>query len=156
TAERTGSPVFHTLWSYVLDYVLKGIISFNPESCPNSIQMRNNDVVGQKYALEFFLDTGDAGHSEKGRDLTRFRCESNAYRQLLYSGACERGVIPKYYGCINQVDTIFKQRAILLEYLPNTESLNCANYSDALCPQAVENPKEIHRAGVNHKDICPK
>ncbi|KAJ9480597.1 hypothetical protein VN97_g12956, partial [Penicillium thymicola] len=21
TAERTGSPVFHTLWSYVLDYI---------------------------------------------------------------------------------------------------------------------------------------
>ncbi|KUM58802.1 hypothetical protein ACN42_g8351 [Penicillium freii] len=26
TAERTGSPVFHTLWSYVTGYVSKGII----------------------------------------------------------------------------------------------------------------------------------
>ena len=26
TAERTGSPVFHTLWSYVSGYVLKEII----------------------------------------------------------------------------------------------------------------------------------
>ena len=27
TAERTGSPVFHTLWSYVLGYVLGLLIS---------------------------------------------------------------------------------------------------------------------------------
>ncbi|KAJ5425417.1 hypothetical protein N7465_000487, partial [Penicillium sp. CMV-2018d] len=26
TAERTGSPVFHTLWSYVLSYVLENAI----------------------------------------------------------------------------------------------------------------------------------
>jgi hypothetical protein len=26
TAERTGSPVLHTLWSYVLDLALKGIL----------------------------------------------------------------------------------------------------------------------------------
>ncbi|KAJ5394173.1 uncharacterized protein N7487_011814 [Penicillium crustosum] len=26
TAERTGSPVFHTLWSYVSDYILGRII----------------------------------------------------------------------------------------------------------------------------------
>ncbi|KAJ5302218.1 hypothetical protein N7508_007081 [Penicillium antarcticum] len=26
TAERTGSPVLHTLWSYVLDGKLKGIV----------------------------------------------------------------------------------------------------------------------------------
>ncbi|KAJ5841062.1 hypothetical protein N7534_010892 [Penicillium rubens] len=26
TAERTGSPVFHTLWSYVIDYVWKRLI----------------------------------------------------------------------------------------------------------------------------------
>ncbi|KUM56280.1 hypothetical protein ACN42_g10939 [Penicillium freii] len=29
TAERTGSPVFHTLWSYVSFYVLKGMIELN-------------------------------------------------------------------------------------------------------------------------------
>jgi hypothetical protein len=28
TAERTGSPVFHTLWSYVLGYVVEGIIEY--------------------------------------------------------------------------------------------------------------------------------
>ncbi|KAJ5150788.1 uncharacterized protein N7500_004347 [Penicillium coprophilum] len=27
TAERTGSPVFHTLWSYVLDYMRENIMS---------------------------------------------------------------------------------------------------------------------------------
>ncbi|KAJ9484683.1 hypothetical protein VN97_g8671, partial [Penicillium thymicola] len=28
TAERTGSPVFHTLWSYVLGYVSEKIIEY--------------------------------------------------------------------------------------------------------------------------------
>ncbi|KUM55387.1 hypothetical protein ACN42_g11899, partial [Penicillium freii] len=29
TAERTGSPVFHTLWSHVSDYVWKWMIECN-------------------------------------------------------------------------------------------------------------------------------
>ncbi|KAJ5275590.1 hypothetical protein N7505_004135 [Penicillium chrysogenum] len=29
TAERTGSPVFHTLWSYVSGYILEGIMKYN-------------------------------------------------------------------------------------------------------------------------------
>lgn len=47
-------------------------------------------------------------------------------------------------------------RAIWLEYLPNTESLTCVEYSDALYPQAIEGMQEIHRAGVHHQDIYPK
>ncbi|KAL3478680.1 hypothetical protein BJX99DRAFT_224143 [Aspergillus californicus] len=46
--------------------------------------------------------------------------------------------------------------AILLEYLPNAERLNCVKYSEALYPQAVEGMKEIHKAGVVHEDIYPK
>lgn len=30
------------------------------------------------------------------------------------------------------------------------------NYSDALYPQAIEGMKEIHRAGVHHRDVWPK
>lgn len=50
----------------------------------------------------------------------------------------------------------FNPRAILLEYLPNAESLNCVNYSDTLYPQAIAGMKAIHRAGVHHQDIYPK
>ena len=47
-------------------------------------------------------------------------------------------------------------RAILLEYLPNAESLNCVNYSDTLYPQVIKGMQEIHQAGVYHQDIYPK
>ena len=105
------------------------------------------DLDGQKYALKVFHDNGDPGYTEKGRDLNRFRCESNAYKKLLTSGVCERGFVPKFYGCIDRIDPAtfypalkhfdqdeLKPRAILLEYLPNAESLNCVNYSETLSP----------------------
>jgi serine/threonine protein kinase len=127
------------------------------------------DLDGQKYALKLFHDNGDPGYTEKGRDLNRFRCESNAYKKLLTSGVCDRSFVPKFYGYIDRVDpAIFhpalkhftqdklKPRAILLEYLPNAESLNCVNYVDTLYPQAIKGMKEIHRAGVHHRDVYPR
>lgn len=127
------------------------------------------DMDGKKYALKLFHNNGDPGYTEKGRDLNRFRCESNAYEKLFTSGVCERSFVPKFYGSFNQVDPAafypafqhfahdkLKRGAILLEYLPNTENLNCVNYSDALYSQAVEGMKEIHRAGVLHRDIYPR
>ncbi|KAJ5569497.1 uncharacterized protein N7459_008927 [Penicillium hispanicum] len=127
------------------------------------------DLDGQKYALKLFHDNVNPGYTEKGRDLNRFRCESNAYKKLLAAGVCERGFVPKFYGYIHELDPAafyptlqhfgrdkFKPRAILLEFLPDSESLNCVNYFDALYPQAVEGMKEIHRAGVHHQDVWPK
>lgn len=127
------------------------------------------NLDGQKYALKVFHDNGDPGYTEKGRDLNRFRCEFNAYEKLLASGVCDGKFVPKFYGYINRVDPAifyptlqhfaqdkFHPKAILLEYLPNVESLNCVNYSDALFPQAIEGMKEIHKAGVHHRDVYPK
>ncbi|KAJ5545177.1 hypothetical protein N7461_007481 [Penicillium sp. DV-2018c] len=55
TAERTGSPVFHTLWSYVLDTTISWIITFNVDifvgSCANveteafPIDSRQKDLI---------------------------------------------------------------------------------------------------------------
>ncbi|PLB34558.1 serine/threonine protein kinase [Aspergillus candidus] len=124
---------------------------------------------GQKYTLKLFHDNGDPGYTEKGRDLNRFRCELNGYRNLLTSGVCARGFVPRFHGYIDRIDPAafhpalqhfsqdkLKPRAILLEHLPNAESLNCVNYSDALYPQANEGMQEVHRAGVHHRDIYPK
>ncbi|KAE8146706.1 hypothetical protein BDV25DRAFT_132726 [Aspergillus avenaceus] len=82
-------------------------------------------------------------------DGQKFRCELNAYKKLLASGVCARGFVPNFYGYIDQMGscsisscfTIFRPRQvkaksnILLEYLPNAESLN---------------------SGVHHQDIYPK
>ncbi|CAG8334122.1 unnamed protein product [Penicillium salamii] len=85
----------------------------------------------QKYALKLFHNNGDPGYAANGRDLDRFRCESQAYEKLLDSDACTRGFIPEFHGHIDQIDPAefhpilrdfiqdkFKPRAILLEYLP--------------------------------------
>ncbi|CAG8418180.1 unnamed protein product [Penicillium salamii] len=98
------------------------------------------DLDGQKYALKLFHNNGDPGYAANGRDLDRFRCESQAYEKLLDSDACARGFIPEFHGHIDQIDPAefypilrdfiqdkFKPRAILLEYLPNAEALNCVN-----------------------------
>ncbi|KNG87859.1 hypothetical protein ANOM_003883 [Aspergillus nomiae NRRL 13137] len=77
-----------------------------------------------------------------------------AYEKLFTSGVCERRFVPNFYGYINEMDpdafhpTLqgfakdkLKPSAILLEYLPDTESLNCVNYSDTLYSQAIEGMK---------------
>lgn len=95
-------------------------------------------LVGQQYASKLFHDNGHPGYTENGRDLNRFRCEFKAYKKLFVSGACESGFIPKFYGYIGRLDPTafhptlnhfaqdkFHPRALLLEYLPNAEKLNC-------------------------------
>ncbi|OGM39208.1 hypothetical protein ABOM_012230 [Aspergillus bombycis] len=124
---------------------------------------------GDKFAMKLFHNNGDPGFAENGRDLNRFRCELNAYENLRKYHVCKQGVVPYFYGYIDQVDPFafqpalqhfvndkFPPKAILLEYLPNTESLNCKNYSDARYQHAIDGMKKIHKAHVHHQDIYPK
>lgn len=116
-----------------------------------------------------FHDNGEPGFTKKGRDLNRFRCELNAYRNLHLFGACEQGVVPYYYGYIDRLDParfqphlnhfmndIHGPKAILLEYLQDTEELNCVNYSDDCLQAAIVGLRRIHSALIHHRDIYPK
>ncbi|KAK9547706.1 hypothetical protein V6Z79_008532 [Aspergillus fumigatus] len=106
---------------------------------------------------------------EKGRDLNRFRCELNAYRNLHSFGVCERGFVPYYYGYIDRLDPtkfclhlthfandLYNPRGILLEYLQDPEELNCVNYSDSRFQIAIDGLREIHGALIQHRDVYPK
>ncbi|OJD15354.1 hypothetical protein AJ78_04399 [Emergomyces pasteurianus Ep9510] len=97
-------------------------------TCSDSSAIFEVDLDGQKYALKLFHDNGDPGYTEKGRDLNRFRCELNAYKKLLTSGVCARGLVPKFYGYIDRMNPAafhpalqsfardkLRPRAILLE-----------------------------------------
>jgi serine/threonine protein kinase len=101
--------------------------------------------------------------------LNRFRCELNGYRNLHSFGVCERGFVPYYYGYIDRLDpTKFRPRlthfandlhdprGILLEYLQETEELNCVNYSDCRFQITIHGLREIHGALIQHRDIYPK
>ncbi|CAI7572809.1 unnamed protein product [Penicillium glandicola] len=158
----------HAICAPLTNIDLSGIKIIREVTRSDASSIFEVDLDGQKYALKLFHENGDPGYSEKGRDLNRFRCESNAYTKLLASGVCEHGFVPIFYGYTNLDPATFyptlqhfardkfKPRAILLEYLPNAESLNCVNYSENLFPQAIQGMKEIHRAGVHHQDIYPK
>lgn len=68
--------------------------------------------------------------------MNHFRCEFSAYRNLSSFGVCEKGVVPRYYGHIDQLDPgqfrphlDHHPKAMIFEYLPNAESINCVNYS---------------------------
>ncbi|KAH8430181.1 uncharacterized protein LDX57_007851 [Aspergillus melleus] len=126
-------------------------------------------ICGKIRVMKLFHDNGDPGYSRRGRDLNRFRCELNAYRNLLEFGVCERGFVPFFYGYIDRLDPSpyhhqlnhfkkdkFLPRAIVLEYIPEVERLNCLNYSDDLFRYAVDGIREIHDAHVHHHDIYPK
>ncbi|KAJ5578128.1 uncharacterized protein N7459_007092 [Penicillium hispanicum] len=124
---------------------------------------------GERYAMKVFHDNGDEGFTEKGRDLNRFRCEVNAYSHLLSYGVCDSGVVPYCYGYIDRLNPAFfsphlnhfasdkfHPQAIILEFLADTESLNCVNYSIDRFVGVLRGIQEIHRALVLHFDVYPK
>ncbi|KAL4997271.1 hypothetical protein BDV10DRAFT_170270 [Aspergillus recurvatus] len=82
---------------------------------------------------------------------------------------CEKGFVPYFYGHIDRIGPTafypalqhfmhdkYHPKVILLDYLPNAESLNCENYSKAYYHQAIEGMKQIHASHVRHRDIYPK
>lgn len=78
-------------------------------------------------------------------------------------------MVPYYYGYIDRLDPamfqphlrhfkddIHSPRAILLEYLQDTEELNCVNYSDGCLQAAIVGLRAIHSALIHHRDVYPK
>ncbi|EEA27059.1 hypothetical protein TMatcc_004661 [Talaromyces marneffei ATCC 18224] len=70
------------------------------------------EVDGETDVMKLFHDNGDPGYTEKGRDLNRFRCELNAYKNLQKFGVCEQGFVPYLYGHIERVDPAAFQPAL--------------------------------------------
>ena len=116
-----------------------------------------------------YHNNGDPGFADNGRDLNRFRCEFNAYRNLSAFGVCEKGVVPRYYGHIDQlgpgqfrphldhfIHDLYHPKAMVFEYLPNTESINCVNYSKERFQKAIDGIQEIYKALVYHQDVYLK
>ncbi|KAJ5267890.1 hypothetical protein N7478_010698 [Penicillium angulare] len=126
-------------------------------------------LFGKRCIMKLFHDNGDPGYTRTGRDLDRFRCGLRAYQKFHELGVCYRGFVPIFYGYIDRLDPAafdpplhnfrkdkFMPRAIFIEYLSDSERLNCLNYSQDLINQAVQGLKEIHNAFVHHRDIYPK
>lgn len=111
----------------------------------------------------------DPGYTSDGRDLCRYRAEVKAYHLLHKYGVCKRGHVPSFHGSIDRLDPTHYSphldaflhdeqypSAILMEYLPNTQPLNCTNYSKERMEKAVAAIEDIHSAGVEQNDTYPK
>lgn len=116
-----------------------------------------------------YHNNGDPGLTKEGRSLSRFRNEANAYESLDTFGICDTGHVPKYHGSIEQLDPLchqpwlnsfledkFHPTAILLEYLGDSEPLNCVNYSKERHGKAMEALALVHTALVVHNDVYPR
>lgn len=168
------------------------LLAFDPGSLRTGKELKSSEVfsifevelLSHRYAMKVvsypqnftriqlnsqFHDNGDPGFTRKGRDLNRFRCELNAYRNLHLFGVCQQGVVPYYYGYSDRLDParfqphlnhfmndIHGPKAILLEYLQDTEELNCVNCSDDRIQAAIVGLGRIHSALIHHRDIYPK
>ncbi|KAK2804854.1 hypothetical protein FQN51_001496 [Onygenales sp. PD_10] len=126
---------------------------------------------GAKYCLKVFHINKDPGLTPKGRDLCRHRCEIEAYKLLSAAGICEQGFVPKLHAIFEDIDPLTPTLsphlnaflgdlhhpcAILLEYLPHAEPLNCENYSKDRIQKTIMGIQAIHRARVVHNDPYPK
>ncbi|PGH02857.1 hypothetical protein AJ79_07513 [Helicocarpus griseus UAMH5409] len=103
------------------------------------------------------------------RETNIFVCESTAYRRLTQAGVCARGITPQFYGTIENIDPTrclphlhafvkdeHPPTAILLEYIPNMETLTWSNYSGKRMENFVDGLNAIHDALVSHDDVHPR
>lgn len=125
--------------------------------------------IAENLICQQFHINEDLGFADDGRDLCRYRCESQSYQALHAHGVCKQGIVPSLYGIFEAFDpellgddiASFKEdkefpSAILLEYLPNAISFQSAGLSPELIRMAIEGLKKIHGAHVVHNDAYPK
>ncbi|KAL3471744.1 hypothetical protein BJX99DRAFT_236901 [Aspergillus californicus] len=103
------------------------------------------------------------------REVNIHTCEVSAYKRLQEHGICNRGVTPKFYGSIDDIDPKlyaphlddfledeYPPSALLLEYIPNMTPLHFENYSKARADNFLKGINEIQAAGVEHGDVYPR
>ncbi|KAL1963350.1 hypothetical protein VTN77DRAFT_8471 [Rasamsonia byssochlamydoides] len=87
-------------------------------------------------------------YEPKDRELDIHVLESTAYRRFKEHGLCDRGIVPQFYGTI--------ENAILFEYIPNLEMIHLHNYTRKRMDKFIEGIQQIHKAFVRHKDAKPR
>lgn len=105
------------------------------------------------------------------REIDTFTCESSAYRRLKENGVCQQGVVPDFYGVIEQIDPTLphwqqhlrkflndklRPNAVLMEYIPNMRQIDLSTFSEATVTRLPAIVREIHRVGVYHGDMYPR
>lgn len=115
-----------------------------------------------------YHDRGPSAHDPEDREVSLFVCESTAYQWLKSDGLCERRDIPDFYGTLTKIQptlwpslSMFHEdnlppNAILIEYIPNMESISLSNFSKDYLVKFRQILEDIHQAGVYHGDAKPR
>ncbi len=98
-----------------------------------------------------------------------FQLEKAAYKRLAERGLCARGVVPRFYGCIEKIlpqnwkphlDTFMDEKvpldAILIEYIPDLREIDLTTYSKDRMVKVVSILRDIHNVGIRHGDPYPR
>ncbi|KAL3457957.1 hypothetical protein BJX64DRAFT_292620 [Aspergillus heterothallicus] len=127
-------------------------------------------IQGKPYFLKVHHGRGPRQSWEyTDREINIHVREITAYKRLQEHGLCDRAVIPRFYGSIEDLDPNLYQphpemfledeyppKAILLEYIVDMEEIHWSNYTDAKRDNLIQGLEDIHAAGVIHDDIYPR
>ncbi|GKZ23543.1 hypothetical protein AbraIFM66951_007578 [Aspergillus brasiliensis] len=107
----------------------------------------------------------DRGFAPDGRDICRYRCAAQAYRALQAQGICDRGIVPRFHGVLENLNPhnfgsileAFKSDerypcAILIEYLHDATSFASKGVTLDMAQQAIQGLEAIRSGGVIHND----
>ncbi|KAL4918735.1 hypothetical protein BDW62DRAFT_217515 [Aspergillus aurantiobrunneus] len=106
---------------------------------------------------------------DQRRDTNIHTGEVRAYQRMQEHGRCDRGVVPRFYGSIEEIDPQlyaphlddflrdeYLPSAILLEYIPNMMPLHWKNYTKGRADTLLKEIREIQAAGIEHCDVYPR
>ncbi|PWY83805.1 hypothetical protein BO94DRAFT_625381 [Aspergillus sclerotioniger CBS 115572] len=151
-----------------LDFEPSHVHFIEPLKSSETSEIFHISYDGQSYFLKVFHMDDDPGFSPDGRDLSRYRCESQAYLALSRHGTCDMGIVPQFYGVLENLDpSVFEPNleafnedkvhpcAIILEYLHDASVFTSEPRSVELRQYAKDALNQIHQAGVIHNDPHP-
>ncbi|GKZ25742.1 hypothetical protein AbraIFM66951_002395 [Aspergillus brasiliensis] len=103
------------------------------------------------------------------REIDPFICESTAYARLKERGLCQQGIVPDFYGVIEQIDPMqcqphlnkvledkLRPNAILLEFISDMKGINLQKYTEDRAAALLSIIQTIHDAGICHGDPYPR
>ncbi|PYH32028.1 uncharacterized protein BO87DRAFT_441517 [Aspergillus neoniger CBS 115656] len=94
---------------------------------------------------------------------------SVAYVRLKERGLCQQGIVPDFYGVIDQLDPMqwqphlnkflkdkHRPNAILLEFFPHLKQIGLETYTEDRAAALLSIIQQIHEAGICHCDPYPR
>ncbi|KAH8812865.1 hypothetical protein F5884DRAFT_856159 [Xylogone sp. PMI_703] len=126
-------------------------------------------ISGKLHIMKIHRHFEQSPYSMPGREYNPYVCELKAYQRLKQSGICNRGIVPQYYGTINDIDWQLYQphldmfssdphapNAVILEYIQDAKILNDDNYTIRRKENFLSGIKEIHNVLIEHSDIATR